>query len=388
MNRLPINLLLYVAILGLAGGSGWQFYQALVVEGKTPEQRRAEHDANRDRFQKSLARGTEAAGKVVVGPNYGGSREFWDALRNANFNGAEPPPPPPPPGEDDRPKEPVAVPQTPLADIFVLTCVMGAGPDSRAVIRYKPTATVEIPAELLPPAAGAGLDAVPGAVSRTPRMPTYGDNLGPAHHVPLDGPLWKPYDHIHLVRVERNHAVFVRRDPKIPEDEWKEEKIYKEALELPQDVLQKLAEGLGREVVPSGDGPGPEGPAQASGWVAMDLTQEVAPGRFNVGSRDRQLFGNDPDRIFNQDVGTADWRSQNGSMRGVRITKLAPGYERYGLREGEILVALNGEPVSGKTEALRVGRRLYDRGVRTFDAQFLTATGQTINRTYVAPDDR
>jgi len=37
MNRLPINLLLYVAILALLGGSGWHFYQAAVVERKTQE---------------------------------------------------------------------------------------------------------------------------------------------------------------------------------------------------------------------------------------------------------------------------------------------------------------------------------------------------------------
>ena len=64
MNRLPIHLLLHVAILGLLAGSGWQFYQALVVEGKDETQRKAEREANRDRFLAKLAQGAESAGKV------------------------------------------------------------------------------------------------------------------------------------------------------------------------------------------------------------------------------------------------------------------------------------------------------------------------------------
>lgn len=390
MNRLPIHLLLHVAILGLLAGSGWQFYQALVVEGKDETQRKAEREANRDRFLAKLAQGAESAGKVSVGPDYASNRAFWDALRDANFNGALPPPPPTQETTPDVPDVPVVVPQTPLEDIFVLTAVVAAGDSSRIVVRYKPSANVEIPADLTAAAPGAGGDAVPGRPTRQPRMPTYGDSLGPVHHVAIDDVLWKPYEHVRLVRVEPDHAVFVREDPKVPVEERKEERLYPEALELPQDVLRKLAEGLGVEAAPNEvrAATEPDAGTDTSGWIANERTTEVGANEFHIGSQDRTMFRDDPERVFNQDVGTADYRSRSGSTRGVRITKLAPGYDRFGVREGEILISLNGQPVSGKTEAIRVGKQLYNRGVRTFEGQFLTPTGQTITRSYVMPNDR
>ncbi|MGA1607459.1 MAG: hypothetical protein ACO4CT_10765 [Planctomycetota bacterium] len=390
MTRLPIHLLLHVAILGLLAGSGWQFYQALVVEGKDEAQRKAEREANRDRFLAKLAQGAESAGKVSVGPDYASNRAFWDALRDANFNGALPPPPPSQEVVQDVPEVEVVVPKTPLEDIFVLTAVVAAGGQSRIVVRYKPSANVEVPADLTAAPAGAGADAVPGRPTRQPRMPSYGDSLGPVHHMALEDVLWKPFENIRLVRVEPDHAVFVREDPKVPVAERKEELLYPEALELPQDVLRKLAEGLGVDTSPNEVRAGSDAvePANPSGWVASERTTEVGANEFHIGSQDQTLFRDDPERVFNQDIGTADYRSRSGSTRGVRITKLAPGYDRFGVREGEILISLNGQPVSGKTDAIRVGKQLYKRGVRSFEGQFLTPTGQTVTRSYVMPNDR
>lgn len=391
MTRLPITFLLYVAILGLLGASGWQFYQAAVVERQPKELAQKRQEQERERFLQILADGANSAGKVAVGPNYAEPAAFWDAFKDANFNGEEPPPPPEPANQTEVEQPPAEAPQTPLEEIFVLTCVVGNGAESRIVIRYKPGANVEIPASELPPAP-AGANVAAAAVGRqpmgNPTFPNHTGELGHPHHLELEDTLWKPYDHIRFVRVGESHAVFVREDPSKPKEEWKEESIYPEVLALPQDVLSKLAEGLGIERRP-GDAAAveePMAPAQSSGWVEQAETSEIAPGRFNIGTRDSELFARNGQRVFNEDIGTADWTSSTGSLRGVRITKLAPGYDRFGVAENDILIELNGEPVRTKAEAIRIGKDLYKRGVRQFDGVFLTPTGRRYNRTYVAPD--
>ena len=387
MNRLPINLLLYVAILALLGGSGWHFYQAAVVERKSQEARQLDRDRNLETFQRLIARGAEGAGEIAVGPNYAERPELWNALRDANFTGKEPPPPPEAedPGAADA--EPVAVPQTPLEDIFVLAAVVEGADASRIVIRYKPEANIEPPPEAIPPAWSSGMDVAAAQPQGRPAMPTFpNDPLGVVHHLALEETLWPPYAHVRLVRVAGETAVFVREDPKVPKEEWQEETIYPEVLSLPQSVLKRLAE-TGISVAPNEIAAQPESaPPQSSGWQPVEHTSEI-DGRIHIGTRDREVFRRDPNRIFNQDIGTESWRSANGQLRGVRITKLAPGYDSYGLEEGSIIIALNGQPVTSKEQAYKLGKAEYRRGVRSFVIEFLTPLGGRTSRTYVAPDE-
>ena len=177
----------------------------------------------------------------------------------------------------------------------------------------------------------------------------------------------------------------------MPPEEWEREELFPDALGLSQEVMAKLraaqllddrnAAGAG-----AADGSDSGGPVQSSGWQAMDTTTEVAPNRFNIGTEDRELLSRDPNRVFGRDVGTATWRSTTGNMSGVKITNLAPGYERYGVQRGDIILAINGEPVSSKGEAIKIGKQLYKRGVRSFEIEFLS-NGRRVSRTYVAPDE-
>ena len=216
-------------------------------------------------------------------------------------------------------------------------------------------------------------------------MPSFARPQGFVQHLELEDTLWKRYDYIRFVRVaeDASHASFVREDPNVEQKEWKEETLYPEVLDLPQDVLQALREAgvdLGRTAVREAVTP------ESSGWVPAEETREIErnSNRFNIGTRDRELFQRDPNRIFNQDIGTANYRSPNGT-RGVQIRSIAKGYERFGVQVGDVITAINGNPVRSKTEAIKVGKRLYRRGVRTFNVDFISR-GRRMTRTYVAPD--
>ncbi len=411
MTRLPINLLLGVCILALLAGIGLQAKGVL----DDRERVRLDQDKNLADFMEKVELGRVRAGDAVTGPNYAEPTAFWNAVKDVNLIGKEPPKPVQVGGDVPKePDQPVELPKVPLADILSIVFVVSDADKSILVVQYRPEANVTPPAELVgaaggPPAIG---DTVPVAAPN-PRIP---NNRGrgvrpaapgrvPGSAVPTGGAganalyqqlrigdtLWPEYDYIRLVRVSEDatHAFFVREDPAVDQSEWAEEPLYREALGLDQETLAALQKGLPDRANAGGVAPveSPAGPAEPTTWQPTASTTEVSPNRFDIGTRDRAVFRSDPNRVFNQDVGTESWSSRSGNVRGVRITQLAPGYERYGVQVGEIILAVNGEPVTGKPEAMRIGRKLYDRGVRTFEVEFLTTTGRRITRTYVAPDE-
>lgn len=71
-------------------------------------------------------------------------------------------------------------------------------------------------------------------------------------------------------------------------------------------------------------------------------------------------------------------------MPGVRNVdaKLA---KILGIAAGEVLIELNGRAVRSRSEALEIGERDYERGVRTFTTKLL-ANGAVVERTWQAPD--
>ncbi|MGE0142951.1 MAG: hypothetical protein AB7I19_00690 [Planctomycetota bacterium] len=400
--RLPINFLLWVTALGLGGASGWQFWQAF--QERKAFTGNASHKRALEQVERFVESGKSAAGEVATGPNYGASQNFWNSLRDANFIGKEPPKPVVPVATTPVETTPTIAPKTPLDDIVVLSLLVADGPDSRAVVRYRPTANVTPPPDAVPPAAAAE-DTV-GVPSTLPggkagarpvvALPTAGDGLGPVHHLSLGDRLWAPHDNIKLLRVDvsGDFAVFVRVVDGVEESKLEEERLFKAVLELPQDVLAKLAE-LGVAASPAevrgaadpfeANDPSrsPNTPLSPSGWVAGVETREV-DGRFHIGTNDREVFRTDP-RVFSERLGTASYNS-NG-VRGVRVTRIPSELRNFGLQQNDIVIAVNGEPVSGKSEAFTLGRRLYDRGVRLFEIKMLRF-GSEITRTYVAPDER
>lgn len=399
MAKFPINGVLWLSILGLGAAGGYEFWQAMQEKLGRNRAEAARQEQTRKISEEAFARGETLAGRQSVGPAYDRDAPFWNALKDANLIGKEPEKPPEQMAETKEP-EPEELPQTPLEDIVSVVLIAHDGDESRVVLRYKPAANVQPPADVV--AAPPITDVVPSQPTREDRnargpratsggMPTFQQD-GYTHHLKIDETLWPPFEHIRLVRVaaDAREAFFQREDPNKPKEEWPaEESLVPELLDLPQAILQKLRQ-IGVDVPDTRERPaGAEQPAQVEGtdWQATEETVEVATNRFNIGTRDREVFRSNPDRIFNEDIATRDWRSRRGDRRGVLITRLKPGYERYGIRPGDIVLAINGEPVSSKQQAYKIGKRFYERGVRTFEVEFLTASGQRITRTYVAPDE-
>ena len=178
--KLPINLLLYVAIAALLGASGLQFWEALQERSRTFDQKQ-----NRAGYERRVQAGREDAGKVSVGPDY--TEGFWSALHVANFTGKEPPEVLEAQArEQAAQEEQQQTPEIALDDIFAITCMVFDGEESLVVIGYKQSANVEPPAEVLDQMGmaipGAGMDAVPGRTNgpsgpRPGALPTFGDGL-------------------------------------------------------------------------------------------------------------------------------------------------------------------------------------------------------------------
>lgn len=58
---------------------------------------------------------------------------------------------------------------------------------------------------------------------------------------------------------------------------------------------------------------------------------------------------------------------------------------RIGVQSNDLILSLNGEPVSTKADAIAVGKRQYNRGVRTFVLRLLS-DGREVERIIEAPD--
>ena len=82
MTKLPINFLLFVAILALLGGSGWNFYKAVTDKAGIDQK------TNREEFEAVIKRGVAAAG-VQASP--GGNKSLQSSPRAARTSSAPQP---------------------------------------------------------------------------------------------------------------------------------------------------------------------------------------------------------------------------------------------------------------------------------------------------------
>ncbi len=112
-------------------------------------------------------------------------------------------------------------------------------------------------------------------------------------------------------------------------------------------------------------------------------TQKVGPNEWHLGSEDRELLGRDNQRVFDEDIGLQSYRGKR--YRGVKISRITKRYASLGINEGDVIVSINGKAVTGKAEAIEIGRAEYERGERSFRIEFLSR-GQRVMRQYTVPD--
>ncbi|MEC7583248.1 MAG: hypothetical protein VYE77_02940 [Planctomycetota bacterium] len=432
--KLPVNFLLYVLTLGLCAFAGWTVYEAWLLE----RQDNVQHELGQAEAIDRLALGREGTAKVeAVRYNATTWLEQW---MGPNVLGKDPPKPVDPVADSEPEPVPV-VDQTPLEDIIELLVLFhdgakrGEGGESHVVVAYRDTANVQPPRwyelENQPPTTMGTISRRRDTVSNTGRRARNGNNgrgrgrpgnpgasqLGKAPRGPsvpmastagrevvqtlwaagdgskkFEATLWPPYDYIKLVRVaaDGRSAFFVRVPPPPPDGESApevvEEELFKTTLDISQEVLKQIANVNGRDPNRM-RGPGTGEQAVSSKWRDVQETTEIE-GVFHIGSNDRESFAKNENDFLSQ-INVSSYQSPLGTrLRGLRVMDISPEIRgRFGVQRGDVILSVNGKPVSTKAQAISVGKRLHQRGVRRFTVRLLS-NGQEIERVYQAPDDR
>ena len=407
MTKLPINLLLYLASTGLGGGSCWLFYTAM-VEGPAS----VTNDQIREEFLGKIKQGRSSEADDRR-DRYARNPEWWKTFRDANMLGTLPPvKEPETPTEVEEPKVDTGVPIEDILSVVSITFDSGDGHvHTGCVVKYKPEANVQPPEGLFGSggATASSGDAVglvdpSGAVgsstrsdsgtrrgrsssrrSAAPMSTASGGTDRLTHHLKINEVLWSSHDNIRLIGVadDASHVIFRREDGGKPEAEWEEVKAFKNELELPTELLEELLAGrksTGKKTPGEKSG----SPESSDAWVAVEETREVQPGQVHISRQDNDYLRTNMSRVLHEEVGIRAYRSKSGRIRGLQITRVPSQLSRFGLVNGDVILEVNGIPVSTKAQAIKVGRQQYNRGSRTFIVKVLSR-GVIGERTYYAP---
>lgn len=391
MNRFPINFLLYVTSAALALLCAWTFYLTM---------KRDQGMSQQDVWEKSEQLST--AGRAQTPDDKrddysDATQAWWKTFQVANFIG-KPPPEPEGPAVQVVQAPPTPVDFTVESILDVVFIVYGSDEFSRCAVRYKADADVRPPEDEQPgaqpgyagprdvtPAPNAARPARGAQQTPTPMPAAFPDDR-PMQILKVGEPLWPPYEHIVLARVDEtaNAVYFSRMDG---DQEGEEEKIYRNELGLAQSVLEALAGGqpdAGRPRQVAEEALPPQARGQ---WVDVEETKAVKPGQWHISRKDNDYLRDNAQEVFSSEVGLRSYVSSGGNVRGIQVMHVSPRLAQFGVQKGDVILELNGTPVKSKAEALRVGKQQHKQGVRTFRAKILSKWGKVEERTYHAPDN-
>lgn len=422
--KLPLNFLLYTVSVGLLGAAGYLFYQ--MYPQLSQAARSAQSKQGGDDGSERLKRGKSQGPQAGVNWQYTeATKGWWEQFRQVNIVGKLPEELVAKPTVEDAPPPPPPLDQRPLDQIFELVTLFydpkegGRAGDTHVIVRYKPDANVvppdwwlrensapgaagpvAMPQDVAPGARGGGRGGRGGARPAMPVSQATGEKLQRVFVSSNDEPrretrLWPPYSHIRLVRVapDAQSAFFVRAKPEgqaaQPDEtapaEPKEEELQKAFMSLSQDLLQTIRSLPGTSVrSPVERGAEPTATAPGGEWIDVGpLTKEVSGVRY-IGEEDQRMFRERPDELLDR-IQVDTYISKQSNTRGLMVLRVDPQVARFGVQQGDVLLEVNGRPVSSRAEALNFGRKEYDRGVRTFTTKWLSV-GQIVERTYQAPN--
>jgi hypothetical protein len=109
---------------------------------------------------------------------------------------------------------------------------------------------------------------------------------------------------------------------------------------------------------------------------------QLGPESYLIGVRDRRLFSSDAEAVL-RDVRVREVDGPRG--KEVMLSTVRRSYQQsYGVQNGDVLVSINGAPVTSKTQAINYVRQnpnqpKYDVVVRR--------QGKTISKTFYVPQD-
>lgn len=423
--RLPVNLLLYAVAAALLAFAGYTFVKSL--EDSDSALRKDLSQKGMNEAQERLSKG-KGDGPSNTGWNY--QTAAWQArflapnlvgkdLRKAEENKAA----------AQEAEKPAVAYVRPLGDLIELVSLMcdtaadGKGGQSHVIIRYKDSASVQPPNWYLlenqsvssmsaPPGAADGVGrnpraggarpggARPGA-STPPPTSSAGQEFVQRLWVKGDGSprneatLWPPFQDVRLVRVamDARSAYFVRgtdakpvagQDPSTMPAPVEEE-VFKTSLEISEDVMRAVVEIQRRDDQRATASRTPTATAPNAGWRDVEETTLIG-NKVIVSRKDQQMMQQAPETFLDR-VNVDAYVSRTGSgLRGLRVLNVAPEISsRYGVQSNDVILSVNGEPVSTKADAIAVGKRQYNRGVRTFVVRLLS-DGREVERVVEAPD--
>ncbi len=420
----PIPTLLYLSAAGLFGYAAWQVYEMLpLLEEKTltDAMRKGQQDG-RDFLGKGKGQGPVTADWQYTDR----TASWWAEFKAPNFLGKLPEKPVDP---TEVAKEPEVKPADarPLEQIIELVSLVydgstqGKGGNSHVILRYKqesgvqppewyvrenglaagPAASAAMPPDVVPGRQGVPRGNQPRPAQPRPNVPMPTSMVGREilQKVWVDDQgdprrssrLWGEFANIRLVRVgpDAQVAYFVRELPPAaetaPQTEPKEEELIKTSAALSQDLLRELRRLQGR-VPGDGEGRGAGVPVANSGgaWIESEETTQIE-NRWNIGRKDETRF-RDPDELLEQ-VHVDTYVSKVSSTKGLIVrnidTQLA---SRFGIAQQDVLIEVNGRPVTSKGQVMNFVKGEYNKGVRTFVTQWLSGGGQIVERIYQAPD--
>jgi hypothetical protein len=437
--KLPVNAFLYLVSTGLLGGAGYTFYRTF--PDQTTEARMVRHNNGLKEARDLLSKAKDPQARSDRTWNYAG--KWWkDGFMAANVLGKEKPKDPTGGPDPTKPVAPTTTTQ-PLADIIELVTVMygasapgdpnlgkydpssGKGDRSHVIVRYKGQVTPPdwYQRENQPVTSSSSAPAGPGdsvaatqsgAPARGPQRGGVRGGAGPRPATPMPGAnastagaeilqrvwvagdgtphfenmLWAPYSDIKLVRVDPDsrYAVFVRvpPPPKAGEKpvEPAEEQLFQTSVPMSQEMAKAMYEIL-RQPDPTQKKNDKPAVVESGQWIdTNDGTTQKINGAYQVGRKDRDMFGGDA-KFFEQNVNAESYVSK--SVRGLMIKNVNSQIaSRFGISAGEVVIAVNGESVETRADAMATGKRQYDRGTRTFVVTFLS-NGQRIDRSYQMP---
>ena len=94
-----------------------------------------------------------------------------------------------------------------------------------------------------------------------------------------------------------------------------------------------------------------------------EKTTLVGLDRWVVGTEDAAHFNENYSQILTRDVSHRTHHDANGRRAGIEITRVRPGSiaARHGVQEGDIVISVNGHPVSSAQEAISFAKQNKDK---------------------------
>lgn len=135
-------------------------------------------------------------------------------------------------------------------------------------------------------------------------------------------------------------------------------------LEVDTDQIRPLSQVSRSELEGEPPVPEPEG-----GEEAPEETVEVSPDTFEVGQGDVAILSEMPeDQLVAELPVSVERDSDSGQIRGLRVGEIRENsvFTRMGARAGDVILSVNGQPATDRTELLRWLRSQGESGVRSF----------------------